>query len=106
VEGDHQLREPVVLVQFVDDLVDHVFLDFDFSQLVHGFEEDAGRQVALLVEVAVVLLSLDFGADVAQVLLQFLVFLVQLGDFLVGVLHHLVLDLEVVDGLAHVFEVF
>lgn len=40
VEGHDQFGEPVVLVEFVHDLVDEVLLDLDLAQFVHTLEED------------------------------------------------------------------
>jgi len=104
VEGDHQLGEPVVFVELVDHVVDHVLLDFHFSEFIHGLQEHDGSQVALLVEVAGVLLGLDFLEDVAVGILQFVVLLVKLLDFLVGVVHDLVLYLEVAHGVLDIRE--
>lgn len=38
VEGDHEFGEPVVLVQLLHDVVDHVLLQLDFAQFIHRFE--------------------------------------------------------------------
>lgn len=37
VEGDDQFGEPVVFVEFLDDVVNHVFLDLHFSEFIHSF---------------------------------------------------------------------
>lgn len=105
MEGHDQFREPVVLVELVHDLVDEVLLDLDLAQFIHALEEDDCGKVRLLVELTGVLALLDLFVDVPVVLLQFLMLLLQLLDFLVRIFHDLVLDLEVLHAVVHLLQV-
>lgn len=105
VESHYKLTEPVVFVELVHHLVDKVLLDFYFSQLIHGLDEDDPCEVGLLVELTVLFLGDNLLFYVVTRRLQLGVFVVQLLDFLVGVLNYLVFYFEVLDVFVHVFQV-
>lgn len=105
VESHYKLTEPVVFVELVHHLVDKVLLDFYFSQLIHGLDEDDPCEVGLLVELTVLFLGDNLLFYVVTRRLQLGVFVVQLLDFLVGVLDYLVFYFEVLDVFVHVFQV-
>lgn len=80
VESHYKLTEPVVFVELVHHLVDKVLLDFYFSQLIHGLDEDDPCEVGLLVELTVLFLGDNLLFYVVTRRLQLGVFVVQLLD--------------------------